>query len=108
MPSGPGDSTRRWSAATRELEQLLTGALREAAEARRCRLVTVIGEAGVGKSRLIDEFVRSVGDEATVLRGRCLAYGDGITFWPLAEAVRQAAGIVERDSTEEAKAKLDL
>ena len=74
--------------------------------ARRCRLVTVVGEAGVGKSRLIDEFVRSVQERATVLRGRCLPYGDGITFWPLAEAVRQAAGIVERDTIDVAQAKL--
>ncbi len=85
---------------------LLRGALDDAANERQCRLVTVIGEAGVGKSRLIDEFVRSVEGEASFLRGRCLPYGDGITFWPLAEAVRQAAGILERDTTEEALQKL--
>ena len=89
----------------RELEQL-RGALAEAIEMRQCRLVTVIGEAGVGKSRLIDEFVRSVGDEATFLRGRCLPYGEGITYWPLAEAVRQASGILERDTIDEARGKL--
>jgi class 3 adenylate cyclase/tetratricopeptide (TPR) repeat protein len=89
----------------RELEQL-SGAVREAVASRSCRLVTLIGEAGVGKSRLIDEFVRSVGSEVSFLRGRCLAYGDGITFWPLAEAVRQASGILERDSTESALSKL--
>ncbi len=50
--------------------------------------------------------MRSLEGEATVLRGRCLAYGDGITFWPFAEAVRQAAGIVERDTAESAHAKL--
>jgi predicted ATPase/class 3 adenylate cyclase len=88
-----------------ELEQL-TRALAEAVEKRRCRLVTVVGEAGVGKSRLIDEFVRSVEAEASFLRGRCLPYGDGITFWPLAEAFRQASGIVERDTTEAAREKL--
>jgi tetratricopeptide (TPR) repeat protein len=89
----------------REMDQL-SRALAEAVEARRCRLVTLIGEAGVGKSRLIDEFMRSVEDGASFLRGRCLAYGDGITFWPLAEAVRQASGILERDSTESALQKL--
>jgi len=89
----------------RELEQL-SRAMAEAVEARQCRLVTLVGEAGVGKSRLIDEFVRSVGSEVSFLRGRCLAYGEGITFWPLAEAVRQASGILERDSTESALAKL--
>jgi len=88
-----------------ELE-LLGGALADAVEMRRCVLATVVGEAGVGKSRLIDEFVRSVGKEASFLRGRCLPYGDGITYWPVAEAVREAAGIVERDTTESARAKL--
>jgi predicted ATPase/class 3 adenylate cyclase len=71
-----------------------------------CRLVTLLGEAGVGKSRLIEEFVRRVAGEATVLRGRCLSYGDGITFWPLAEVLRQAAGIVPEDSEEDARIKL--
>ena len=70
------------------------------------RLVTLLGPAGVGKSRLIEEFVRSVAGQAAVLRGRCLSYGDGITFWPLAEALRQAAGIVPDDSEEDARAKL--
>jgi len=84
----------------------LREAFAEAVAERRPRLVTVVGEAGVGKSRLIDELVLSVDGEATVLRGRCLAYGDGITFWPLGEAVRRAAGIVERDTSEAAHAKL--
>jgi class 3 adenylate cyclase/tetratricopeptide (TPR) repeat protein len=70
------------------------------------RLITLFGEAGVGKSRLIEEFVNSLGDEATVLRGRCLSYGDGITFFPLAEVLRQAAGIVPEDSEEDARIKL--
>ncbi len=89
----------------RELEQL-SHSLHEAVETRQCRLVTVVGEAGVGKSRLIDEFVQSVEGEVSFLRGRCLAYGDGITFWPLAEAIRQASGILERDTTETALQKL--
>ena len=70
------------------------------------RLVTLFGEAGVGKSRLIEEFVNRLTAEATVLRGRCLSYGDGITFWPLAEVLRQAAGIVPEDSEEDARIKL--
>jgi class 3 adenylate cyclase/tetratricopeptide (TPR) repeat protein len=70
------------------------------------RLVTLIGEAGVGKTRLIEEFLRSIADEAAVLRGRCLSYGDGITFFPLAEVLRQAAGIVPEDSEEDARIKL--
>ncbi|HEY2640458.1 MAG TPA: adenylate/guanylate cyclase domain-containing protein [Streptosporangiaceae bacterium] len=71
-----------------------------------CRLVTLLGEAGLGKSRLIEEFVRSIADEAVVLQSRCLSYGDGITYWPLAEVFRQAAGIVPEDGDEDARAKL--
>ncbi len=89
----------------RELE-LLGSALDAAVHEHRCALVTVIGEAGVGKSRLVDEFVSMLAGEATVLRGRCLPYGDGITFWPLAEVVRQASGIAERDTLEIAESKL--
>jgi class 3 adenylate cyclase/tetratricopeptide (TPR) repeat protein len=54
---------------------------------RRCELVTVIGDAGVGKSRLIAEALASM--DATVVRGRCLAYGEGITYWPVIEVLRQ-------------------
>ncbi len=63
---------------------------------------------GRGRQVAPDRRVRALGrgPTRTVLRGRCLPYGDGITFWPLAEAVRQAAGIVERDTIEAAKAKL--
>jgi class 3 adenylate cyclase/tetratricopeptide (TPR) repeat protein len=70
------------------------------------RLVTVTGEAGVGKSRLIADFVSAADDEAEVLRGRCLAYGDGITFWPLVEIVRGAAEIVEDDTSEQARDRI--
>ena len=55
---------------------------------RACHLVSVLGAAGVGKSRLVREFVGRLGDQATVMRGRCLPYGEGITYWPLAEVVR--------------------
>ncbi len=78
-------------------------------EARRsCELVTVIGEAGVGKSRLVREFASraSSGDRAQVLRGRCLPYGDGVTFWPIAEIVRRAAEISDDDPPELALAKI--
>jgi class 3 adenylate cyclase/tetratricopeptide (TPR) repeat protein len=84
----------------------LRSALAAARRARACQLVTVVGEAGVGKTRLIDEFLSTVEDEASITRGRCLPYGDGITYWPLAEAVRSAAGIGERDSADEARGKL--
>ncbi len=70
-------------------------------------LLTVVGSAGVGKSRLAREFVASVGTDVQILRARCLPYGDGITFWPVAELVRQACGIVEGDRRRDARAKLD-
>jgi len=70
------------------------------------RLITLVGEAGVGKSRLIEEFVGSIAGRATVLRGRCPSYGDGITFFPLAEVLRQAAGIVSEDSKADARIRL--
>jgi class 3 adenylate cyclase/tetratricopeptide (TPR) repeat protein len=59
---------------------------------RACRLVTVIGAAGVGKTRLVSELVSELGAHATVVAGRCLPYGDGITFWPLTELVRRLGG----------------
>ena len=60
-------------------------------------LLTAVGEAGVGKSRLARELVDRLASEATVLTGRCLSYGEGIAFWPLREAVIQAAGEESRD-----------
>lgn len=84
----------------------LKDTLRDAVSSGGCRLVTVLGEAGVGKSHLVDTFVREVGTTVTVLRGRCLPYGDGITFWPLLEVARGAAGIAEDDTPDDALRKL--
>jgi DNA-binding SARP family transcriptional activator/predicted ATPase len=56
-----------------------------------CRVVTVVGEAGIGKTRLLRELVLSLREEARVLVGRCVSYGEGATYLPIAEAVRQAA-----------------
>jgi class 3 adenylate cyclase/tetratricopeptide (TPR) repeat protein len=88
-----------------ELDQLIE-TFEVALSDRRCRVVTVVGHAGIGKSRLIAEFIGAVDERATVLRGRCLPYGDGITFWPLAEAMREAASITQEDSPATASAKL--
>jgi class 3 adenylate cyclase/tetratricopeptide (TPR) repeat protein len=52
-----------------------------------CQLFTLLGPAGIGKSRLVADFLERVGDSADVLRGRCLSYGEGITYWPLAETL---------------------
>jgi tetratricopeptide (TPR) repeat protein len=73
---------------------------------RKPRLVTVTGEAGVGKSRLIADFVAHASKDAEVLRGRCLPYGDGITFWPLVEIVRGAADILDDDSPQAARDRI--
>jgi class 3 adenylate cyclase/tetratricopeptide (TPR) repeat protein len=53
----------------------------------RCELVTITGDAGVGKSRLVAEALASL--DATVVRGRCLPYGEGITYWPVVEVIKQ-------------------
>ena len=83
-----------------ELERLQES-FRWASRNRSSHLVTVLGPAGIGKSRLARELLSSVADEATVLVGRCLPYGSG-AFWPLAEMVKQAAG----DTTPEALLEL--
>jgi class 3 adenylate cyclase len=57
----------------------------------RCELVTVVGEAGVGKSRLVDEALAAF--EPRVVRGRCLPYGEGITYWPVVEVVKQLGAL---------------
>jgi class 3 adenylate cyclase/tetratricopeptide (TPR) repeat protein len=62
-------------------------------EGRRCVLVTVVGEAGIGKSRLVFELMDRIKDEAEVFAGRCLPYGEGITYWPVVEAVKQLGGL---------------
>ena len=54
---------------------------------RTCRLFTLLGPAGIGKSRLVADFLERVGADADVLRGRCLSYGEGITYWPLVEVL---------------------
>ncbi len=69
-----------------ELEQL-RGAFDRAVRERRCQLFTVLGVAGVGKSRLVREFLAEA--DATVLEGRCLDYGEGITFWPVVSVLKQ-------------------
>ena len=65
----------------------LAAAFAAVVEDRACHLVTVLGAAGVGKSRLVREFLDGLGDSAAVQRGRCLPYGEGITFWPLLDAL---------------------
>jgi class 3 adenylate cyclase/tetratricopeptide (TPR) repeat protein len=76
---------------------------------RTSHLVTVVGEAGVGKSRLLREFEQRLAEHPsapTVRTGRCLPYGSGIVFWALGEVLRAECGIVETDSSEQAWQKL--
>jgi DNA-binding SARP family transcriptional activator len=74
-----------------DLERLET-LLRRAVLERAPRLVTLLGAAGIGKSRLAQELVAGVGADVRVLEGRCLTYGEGITFWALRELVLQLTG----------------
>jgi class 3 adenylate cyclase len=71
-----------------ELAQIVAAWERVQAQTR-CELVTVVGDAGVGKSRLVAEALAAI--EARVFRGRCLPYGEGITYWPVVEVVKQLA-----------------
>ena len=93
----------------RELD-LLLGALARAREERSVQLVTVVGVPGIGKSRLVWELSREVDrdpDELVYWRqGRSLAYGEGVSFWALGEAVKAHAGILESDPAEVAREKI--
>ena len=76
---------------SRELEQLRL-AFGRVVEERRNSLLTILGPAGIGKSRLVAELTATLADEAKIIAGRCLPYGEGITFWPLREIVQDLAG----------------
>jgi class 3 adenylate cyclase/tetratricopeptide (TPR) repeat protein len=67
---------------------------------------TIVGDAGVGKSRLTHEFLAQLEPATVVLRGNCLSYGDGITFWPLLMVIQAAAGIEFADDADEARARI--
>jgi predicted ATPase/class 3 adenylate cyclase len=108
LPGAPGWTRRLDSPLVdraRELESLQE-AFQRTAGTTHCGIVTAIGSAGVGKSRLNNEFLALVGSRATVVTGRCLPYGEGITFWPIAAVIRDAAGIGEEDPPDEALHKL--
>ncbi|MET0561645.1 MAG: AAA family ATPase, partial [Gaiellaceae bacterium] len=85
---------------------LLNHAYRRAVDERACHLFTILGPAGVGKSRLVNELVSRLDGEAHLLIGRCAPYGEGITFWPLTEMIRQAATITPILAASEARARL--
>jgi class 3 adenylate cyclase/tetratricopeptide (TPR) repeat protein len=85
---------------------LATETFERAQRERGCHLFTILGAAGAGKSRLAAEVIAACESDATVWHGRCLSYGEGITFWPLVEIVRGAAGIVAGDHGNDVVAKL--
>ena len=93
----------------REMRQV-KDALHEVLENGRARQVSVVGDAGIGKSRLRWEFFK-YGDGLALdflyHSGRCLPYGEGVAYWALAEMVRARLGITEEESAEETAAKLD-
>ena len=82
----PRRATAEMVGRDRELRRL-RDAFAQSVDDRSCQLFTVLGSAGVGKSRLADEFL--AGLDARVVRGRCPSYGDGITYWPVVEIVKQ-------------------
>jgi class 3 adenylate cyclase/tetratricopeptide (TPR) repeat protein len=87
------------------LRQTYVRTLRESS----VQLITVVGEPGVGKTRLVAEFQAFVDDRPEIVfwrQGRCLPYGEGITFWALGEIVKAQAGVLESDPPEEAGLKL--
>ena len=84
----------------------LHDAFDQAVSDRSCQLFTVLGVAGVGKSRLVYEFLQQLGEGTLVAVGRCLPYGEGITYWPLLEAVKSVVGLDDASSPDEARATL--
>jgi class 3 adenylate cyclase len=86
-------------------ERLLREELRKAVDLSRCRLVTLLGDAGVGKSRLVSEALER-GGAISLAYGRCVSYGDGATYWPLAEVIRDIAGITDVETPDQVRAHL--
>jgi len=92
----------------REL-RLLKESLHATGEERTARLLSIVGLAGIGKSRLAWEFFKYVDGVTETIwwhRGRCLAYGEGVAYWALNEMVRMRCGIVENEPPETAREKL--
>jgi class 3 adenylate cyclase/tetratricopeptide (TPR) repeat protein len=107
LPGVPGAARRLDSPLVGRIREVadLRAALAEAEQLGKAQLVTLVGPAGIGKTRLVREL--AVGAPHTrLLAGRCLPYGDGITYWPLVEVVRQAAGLGGDEPAAEARNRL--
>ncbi len=88
-----------------ELEQL-TSFCDSVLEQRRVGIAAIVGAPGIGKSRLLRELADGVEGRFAVHRGKCLSYGEGITYWPVTEILKSAAGISQSDNHEASAAKL--
>ena len=99
LDNAPGTVRRMDSELVGRVDQLASvdAALRRAAEDHTPVMVTIAGDPGVGKSRLVEELIRRAGDRWVVLRGGCLPYGEGVGSWPLREAIQTAAQITPGD-----------
>jgi class 3 adenylate cyclase/tetratricopeptide (TPR) repeat protein len=108
IPKAPGWGRRLDSPLVGRMAELalLEGAFQRVVDKDACEIVTVMGPAGVGKSRLTGELISRLGTRSMVLQGRCLSYGDGITFWPVASVVMDAIGMEERDTQAVARRKV--
>jgi len=103
---GEGQQRPRARFVGREGElELLHNLYERAVRDRRAHLVTVFGEAGVGKSRLVSEFTDGI-ERATILTGCAPAYGEGVAYWPIAQMIKASAGITDDDPAAEAFEKL--
>ena len=106
-PMGPAGRRHDTPLVARDREMRMLGeAFDRVTHDQACHLFTLLGGAGVGKSRLVHEFLAQVRERAQVMRARCLPYGEGITYWPISELVGEAAGIVASDLPERAVGKL--
>ena len=116
---GVGGGRRRWTArrarsvprhrssAARPSSTSSSRSATSCSEERSAGLATIVGAPGVGKSRLLLEFVRRLEERFTVHRGKCLSYGEGITYWPIVEIFKSAAGILQSDDRDASAQKLD-
>jgi class 3 adenylate cyclase len=107
-PRGVSGLARAFVGRDQELERL-SGAYRATVEQRRSRLVTILGDAGVGKTRLVRELWQRLPEQSPepVRRtGRCLSYGTGTAYWALGEVLKEHLGLLESDATEVALERL--
>jgi tetratricopeptide (TPR) repeat protein len=108
-PRGVGGLREAFVGREREIE-LLLATYRRAVERGEPHLVTIMGDAGVGKTRLVRELWAVLQDESPApmrRTGRCLSYGRGITYWPLAEVIKEHFGIAEDEEPERVLQRLD-